>query len=83
MNIEQLKIALISGAPVIWHHQKTAKPYKAEYVRVKEIIYQMQAGRKLKIIAVLEDRNGNSVIRVDPKDIYFKFQEGEPNEQPK
>lgn len=71
MTNEELKEALLSKKPVIYGGSVSCRPCDYEYECVSAVIYR-NSGGKIKVTAELTDKNGNSVMIVDPERVRYK-----------
>ena len=67
MDNTELKAALLNELPVILTH---ADGHEGEYKCVSAVIYRKR-GRRVKVSAEIQDRNGRSVVICDPAKLRF------------
>lgn len=76
MTSEELKTALLNGRAVIYRAPNSGGT-ELEYKCVSAVIYRADGMGGIRVTAEIEDKNGRSVVIVDPAKIRYKDEKRE------
>ena len=71
METSEIKTALLNGQAVIYRAPNSGGS-ELEYKRVSAVIYRADGMGGIRVTAEIEDKNGRSVVIVDPAKIRYK-----------
>lgn len=76
METSELKTALLNGWAVIYRAPGSGDT-ELEYKRVSAVIYRADGMGGIRVTVEIEDKNGRSVVIVDPAKIRYKDEKRE------